>query len=305
METQTNYDLVIYHGGCPDGLGGAWCFWKNMGQETNKFYGGWYGGPAPDVKNKRVLFIDFTFCEKVMRKIVESAAYVKVLDHHKSAEYLRLFEYDNFLLVLDMKRSGCQIAWDELYATDERPWFINDIADRDIWTWSINDSKKTTRAMNALGFYKSLKSFNCITENERSYYVDVGNILNQVDEIKFNECCSKAVNCWAKSLIEPQKIWKVKLIEYDRKYASEVGVKLLEKASDESFDFAAIYSYDIKYNIWKISLRALQDNNIDLTEVVKHFGNGGGHAKAAGFKIYGDNQHTLKTIFKPITKEKR
>lgn len=291
------YDIIIYHGGCPDGIGGAWCYWRKD-RDNNKFYPGQYGKPPPDVTNKKVLFIDFTYPKDVMQLIINSASYVRVLDHHKSALPLRSIKSPKFSLLLDLTRSGAQIAWDELYNNLPRPWFINDIADRDLWKWSIPDSKKTTRGMFGLNYYQSFDKFNKLQSIPRDHFINIGEILLQEDDKACNMICNRATICILRSLTTPELSWKVNLVECsDRSKRSEVGNRL---SSDEKVDFAAMYTYNIKDDEWWISLRASDSSTIDLSEVVKHFENGGGHPKAAGFTIYGKNKQSLRTLFTPV-----
>jgi len=56
---------------------------------------------------------------------------------------------------------------------------------------------------------------------------------------------------------------------------------------------------------WWVSLRALPGSDVDLTEIVKHFGNGGGHAKASGTSIRGKDGHALLSLFKPVPNDMR
>jgi hypothetical protein len=58
-------------------------------------------------------------------------------------------------------------------------------------------------------------------------------------------------------------------------------------------------------NEWWISLRASTKSTVDLTKILKHFGIGGGHAKAAGFVLYGKKGENIKDIFKPLSSRER
>lgn len=295
-------NLVIYHGGCPDGIAGAWSIKYHINSPDTTYHPGSFNKPAPDVKDQNVLFVDFTYTKDVMLDIIKSAKTVRVLDHHKSANFIKEFNYDNFSYVLDMYRSGAQIAWDEM-TDEERPWFIDDIADRDLWQWKREDSKNTTKAIFSLGYYESIDKFstiNLIKKNDDEYknILNIGKILNDDNELNISIICKYAIDCYCVSLKNPSKKWKCKVVECDFSKKSDVGNRL---SSDDSCDFAAMFNYNILSNEWWISLRASDKSDIDLTEVVKHFDRGGGHPKAAGFTIYGNNGHTLRTVFQPIT----
>lgn len=281
--------IVIFHGGCPDGVGAAWCF-KDLADE---FYAASFGKTIPLelVEDKKVIFVDFTYRRDEMKTIIEVAEDVIVLDHHKTAYDLEGLE--NLTLNLDMDRSGAQMAWDYVNNNKPRPWFIDDIADRDLWQWKIPNSKYTTRAMHAQNYYKTIEDFDKLVGQDREKFVDLGKILCEMDEEIYTSLCKRAIDCICTSVKDPSKKWKVKVVECDHMYASEVGNRL-----SKTCDFAAIYRYDLPSDEWWISMRA--NGEIDLTEVAKLFDKGGGHKSAAGITLFGSKGQTLKSVFVPI-----
>ena len=62
---------------------------------------------------------------------------------------------------------------------------------------------------------------------------------------------------------------------------SEIGARLAPDC-----DFAMIWYYDHEDRDIKVSLRAFHEK-VDVSEIAKKFG-GGGHKKAAGFRLPGD-----------------
>jgi oligoribonuclease NrnB/cAMP/cGMP phosphodiesterase (DHH superfamily) len=308
---------VIYHYGCPDGLAGLWCFKKLIeSSDTNKAYKGKFNDVIEEVKGRTLIFVDFTYRVDVMRELLQHAERIVVLDHHKTALDLvdLVKEYNNhkFQLVLDMEHSGAQIAWDYVRGTYDssmhmkfsetfttnRPWFIDDIADRDTWKWQVPDSKFTTKAMNALQFYTSLEAFDKLTEESRAHIIDVGKILDKVESDTINQICKNAVKCYCTSPLDATKTWKVMLIQTTHNLASEVGAALCEKNQD--VDFAVMYRYDILSDEWWLSCRASKESKTDLTEVAKYFSKGGGHAKAAGLTLYNAKGQFLRSVFAPM-----
>jgi len=296
-------DILIYHGGCPDGIGGAWCFWRQDREgKTLQLHPGKFREDTPNVEGKHVLFVDFSYPKDVTERMLQTAASVRVLDHHKSTRPLEDIRHENFSLVLDMDRSGAQIAWDEYYGNGDRPWFIDDIGDRDLWRWDIPDSKATTRAMFGLGFYRDFEKFDKLYYMHRANLLDAGTYLLEDDERTYAMITSHAVDCLCTSPMDRKTSWKVRVVECDHTKASDVGNRLVE---DGKCDFAAMFRYEILRDEWWVSLRANTESNVDLTEVVKHFGNGGGHAKAAGFTILGNLGHNIRTLFQPVAPEAR
>jgi len=296
-------DLVIYHGGCPDGIGGAWAFWRVLSDEPEtKFHPGRHGEEPPVVKGLNVLFVDFSYPIDVMRKVVASAKSVLVLDHHKSSNPLKELHDRKFDMILDMDRSGAQIGWDFMNPGIARPWFIDHIADRDLWRWAIPHTKATTRAMFGSGYYESFEAFDKLKHASLDDIALIGNVLLQDDKRAYTSIMKHATDCFCVSLTDPNVSWKCRVVECEGSKKSEVGNRLVQ---DGLIDFAAMYSYVLDREEWWVSLRALPGSDVDLTEIVKHFGNGGGHPKASGFCIKEADGHTLKTLFKPVDKDAR
>ncbi len=302
--------VIIYHHGCPDGVAGLWALTQliSMKDETNRIYKGMFESviPVEEVKNKHVIFVDFSYKLPDMLTLLPHAKSILVLDHHKSAEALiGLTQNPKFRMILDMTRSGAQIAFDYVsYQLQDgfikRPWFIDVIADRDLWKWQIPDSKELTLAMHKLGCYENLDTFKQILNKPREYFLDIGTILMKAELELIKRHCKSALLCHCCSVKSLTKTWTVMLTDAPHYLVSDVANTLLEE--HKNIDFVASYRYHLPRDEWWISLRAHKTSNIDLSEVAKHFTSGGGHAKAAGIALYGCKDEQLKNVFVPISK---
>lgn len=291
-------DLVIYHGKCPDGTSGAWVLWQLLGKNSSKFYPGKFGETPPNVTDKNVVFVDFTYPADVIKEMLTVAKSIRVLDHHKTALPLTFIMDPKFSFVIDMERSGVQIAWDEVNFDKPRPWFVDAIADRDLWQWKVPNSVETCLAMFSLGYYDSIEKFDAVQYCPKNYLIMVGSILNDKNKAVIDSYVKRAVDCVAQSLTTPDKTWKVRVVECDHTVASDVGNDLV---ADGLCDFAIMFRYDITKNEWWCSARASTKNDIDLTTILKHFDkNSGGHPKAAGFTL--SNGLNLRSILTPAEK---
>jgi oligoribonuclease NrnB/cAMP/cGMP phosphodiesterase (DHH superfamily) len=305
MTSNNEIDLVIYHGGCPDGTASAWCFWKGpLKCNTSKLYYGKIGESPPDVTGKHIVFVDFTYTANVMNEVIDKAASVIVLDHHKTALHLLSNKNPKLTNIIDMNRSGAQIAWDYVNPGTGRPWFIDDIADRDLWAWKILNSKEVTTGLNSLGYYQSMQTFDRIQFLPREYFALAGRSILNYEERIVEGLVKRAITCIASPPGQlkdsSNKTWTVKLVECDHNYSSEVGNRLV---SDGSCDFSVMYRYDIVKNEWLLSCRADQRTSIDLTEILPLFDKtAGGHAKAAGMCIKVSDDYNLRTFFTPVPK---
>jgi oligoribonuclease NrnB/cAMP/cGMP phosphodiesterase (DHH superfamily) len=76
---------------------------------------------------------------------------------------------------------------------------------------------------------------------------------------------------------------------------SDLGNKLANKPLKNGNlpDFGVVWNYNVDTQTWFVSLRG-HDDSPDLSVIAKHFG-GGGHEKAAGFRI--EYPNTLLSIF--------
>lgn len=323
--------VVIYHGGCPDGTAAAWALSLALDNSKTYYHYGRFNEKSPDVKDKEVIFVDFTYPADTILTMLQEATNITVLDHHESARPLTLISDPKFKLHLDLDRSGAQMAWDyaklhssalehsgdlehtpakygtnpagdcelsqfskEVLLSNNRPWFIDDIADRDLWRWQIPGSKNTTRCMFSMGIYEKINSFYKLLNVERSEYVAIGAVLNADDDRIYNGICRSAVDCIIKSPDGTQE-WKVRAVECDHSFASEAGNRL---CLDGKCDFAISYRYNLPKNEWWISCRALPESSIDLTKIVKLFDpKSGGHPKASGMTLKGgDSLQKLLTV---------
>lgn len=325
------FDTVIYHANCADGIAAAWCIWTVLPDEDAcidpdvlsfaEYIPAKYGNPPPDVKDKNVLIVDFSYKKDVMIEMLKVAKHIRILDHHKSAEELKeLFDlYPNFSGIIDMDRSGAQIAYDEIEYTGKfkslnysfkllssRFWIIDHIADRDLWKWEIPTSKDTTRAMFILNMYTSIRNFQNIIEDYELYLErgfkkmsEIGRISNSEHNKRVQFLTNKAYYCTYNS--PTGRVYKVRLVPCTHDYASDVGSNLVE---DNKTDFAVLFRYDFPSKTWYCSTRASKNSDIDLIPILKEIDKqSGGHKKAAGFEINEDTRKNLHTFFKLVDKE--
>jgi len=309
------FDIVIYHSNCPDGLTGAWVFWKYL-QKTAEFLPFKHGDSPPDVTDKRVVIVDFSFPRDVTLQMLKTAKKLVVLDHHKSAER----ELENILLennsfgnisleniplkpyeiVFNMKRSGAQIAWDYVYncsGHDNRPWFVNYVADRDLWQHKLPNTKEISQGLFSSGYFTNFEKLNELTvfnEKDIQHIVEKGTLLLEQTQ--------KEVEFYAKTAVPTiltidGKEFNVNLAASPRVNRSEVGNYI---CSNQKCDFSAVYWFNYALNVWYISLRASENSDCDLSEISSRLPTGGGHRKAAGFTIYGSQNENLYTYFKKL-----
>ena len=260
-------DCVIYHANCTDGFGSAYSAWKLLGNRA-QYYACSHGNKPPDVTGKNVVILDFSFDNKTTKQMIEKAANLLVIDHHKSA-MVELHDISNTLF--DMNKSGATLAWEWFHPGKEPPKFIQYITDRDLWKWELPYSKEFSAAFDMVPFqFEEFEKF-----EDDSVFDDAvkrGSYILAYSKTVIKKVCDKAVN---------KKIngYDVMVVNSSH-WMSEIGAKLAPDC-----DFALIWYYDHNISVIKVSLRAFHDH-VDVSEISKKFG-GGGHKKAAGFVLKG------------------
>lgn len=290
-----NYaNVVLYHKGCFDGVCAAWVYrnWlrtHNINPEFVKFYGiNPNQGRIPKAcTGARVLVLDLCYKQPRMNILLREAASVIVLDHHKTSQGVVVpDEYkDKAKIILDMSRSGCQMAYDFLFPGTQRPQVVEYIGGRDLWKWDLPEAKEITAYIYSKpATFETLEEVNSewnhekyvangkiLLDAKRADVIDIAKsfflasfIITKVDpetkEESIEEHIVKVGDCW----------WANR---------SDVGNYLME--TDINIDFAVLYSYYADTKKFSVSLRG--KDKIDLSKVAEHFG-GGGHPNASAFQ---------------------
>lgn len=312
-------DIVAYHKNCADGTGGAWPFWReNYERYQNDemiIDGVTHGQLPPDVTGKNVVLVDFCFPKKIILEMAKKAKFIVILDHHISARREIVGEHwekslpRNVYAIFDDNQSGAQIAWNFVYPDVPVPWFIDVIADRDLWRWTQPYSKDLSNVLFKGGYY-TWEKFEWLLERSRTPEDEkklISKFLGMTKKDE-NDDMEKEIIAACKGAIMTElttpdgKKYNVKLANCpSHKLRSEVGNRL-----SQDCDFAVTWQYDFLLNEWWCSARASTKSNIDLSLIAAQFHRGGGHAKAAGFTIKGgENLHTyFTTISFPAHRDK-
>lgn len=309
--------LVIYHGNCADGFSAAWCFYHSQeeAQISYDFHPGVYGEELPDVEDRVVYMVDFSYKADKVREILEVCHGLYFIDHHKTAiEDLKQFtDHPKFIAYTDLERSGAMLAWDFLYNTQwefgavgesgypkpkflreatrdlqiyrEPPLLLDHVQDRDLWKFKLDGTRPIQAAM--LSY---------------EYTFEKWDEMMRPDD-KSNQLVTK-MELWREGAAIERKHFKdiAELLAVATRWmhiggflvptanlpytlASDAGHMLLQ--TSKNADFAATY-YDTE-NHRVFSLRST-DNRTDVSLVAANYG-GGGHRNAAGFKV--DRMHSL------------
>lgn len=277
-----NRPLVIYHGNCADGFSAAWCFWRKYGTGAD-YVAGVYQQEPPDVTDRDVYLVDFSYKAPVVADMLRKARSVTLIDHHKTAiDDLSPLKADmaatnnngmgdNFGWFCDLNRSGATLAWDYLFPGEDRPLLLGHVEDRDLWRFKLPG----TREIQAFVF-------------SHEYSFDLWDKLmsaDQVELLKMTAAGAAIERKHHKDVAELVAVCKRRMVigAYDVPVAS-LPYTLVSDAAHlmaQGEPFAACYWDTAEGRVF--GLRAT-DDGVDVSEVAKQYG-GGGHAKAAGFKV--------------------
>jgi oligoribonuclease NrnB/cAMP/cGMP phosphodiesterase (DHH superfamily) len=268
-----NKPLAIYHKNCSDGFGAAYSIWVKHKDEFEYFAADYKDKILPDVSNRDVYMIDFSYKKPVIENMLQTANSITILDHHDSAEkeLNDLFNSGKINGIFDMNRSGAMITWQYFNPDLPVPKIIEHIQDRDLWKFDLPYTREIQSTVFSMAYDFEVwdKLFQTdintlIMEGvgiDRKHLKDVNELINgckhfaKIDE-HIVPCCN---------------------IPYI--YSSEAGCIM-----SKGYPFAFCYTYC--GNTVKFSLRSNYPNNnsINVANLAVKYG-GGGHVRASGFEI--------------------
>jgi len=265
IQDPNSVNCVIYHADCTDSFGAAYSAWKCLGNRA-EYHACKHGTIPPDVVGKNVVILDFSFDNITTKKMIEDAAGLLVIDHHKSA-MVELHDISD--THFDMTKSGAILSWEFFHPGKEPPKFIRYIMDRDLWKWELEYSKEFSAAFDMVPFeFEEFEKF-----EDDSVFDDAAKRGSYI--LAYSKTVVKKVSDKASK----RKLGgKDVLVVNSSHWMSEIGGKLAPDC-----DCAIIWYWDHEAQNTKVSLRSFHDT-VDVSEIAKKYG-GGGHKKAAGFQL--------------------
>ncbi|PRP82716.1 DHH family phosphohydrolase [Planoprotostelium fungivorum] len=283
LPTPSEVEVVLYHHECPDGTAAAFAAWKLLKKKNVTFYGAKRGDQPPRwVAGKIVAIFDFCYSLEETKFLLEKCRGLLIMDHHKSG--MDELKHLSPNIYFDMERSGARLAWDYFHPNQAPPLFLKYIEDRDLWKWSMADSK-------AFGAY--LDTVPCNYE-EYDTFCDDSVMRGAVEKgrailsyIEYNVSRSTR-----RGYLTDFLGYKVMVLNCTH-LMNEIGNEL---ALQPACDFALVWQYDHHSDKIIVSMRS-SNMKVDLSEIARQFG-GGGHTKAAAFRWSGTIQQLLKQVKK-------
>lgn len=288
VEITAKPPLVIYHADCNDGLAAAWCVmdaYRSIGTEV-ELYAAKYQTPPPDVTNRFVIIVDFSYKRPVLLQMLEKATRIEIYDHHKSArEDLEGLDHEKLLVVFDMERSGAGITWDEFHLDEgseptARPWFIDYIEDNDLWRHKLPECKAVLEWLRS---HPTAQHFDFFDANKYGDVPDFvfrdGRAILRAKKILVEQAMTFAHRVQFQL---PEGLTEMFVSNVPFFLASEVGHALAERNKATSRTPVGITYYRQADGRWSLSFRSV--DGYDCSQIALKFG-GGGHKGAAGATV--------------------
>ena len=265
--------LILYHGGCNDGFGGAWAAWKKFGSKAE--YIPMYRNETPKIPTgKEIYFIDYMFPLEVIKKYIAKNKRVTAIDHHVSMEEaVKLTQSPSFSL----DNSGSVLAWKYFHPGKKIPLLLRYIEDRDIWKFKMPKSREILSGTNFSNEKTyTFKGFEALVKNFektsfRNQCIEDGKIVRSVwDEI------NKKIATYAEEVMFEG--FKCLAVCAPHMFSSQVGNDLV--GGNKKIGIAIIWYAE--GGMIKVSLRSR--GKFDVSKLAEKHG-GGGHKHAAGFLV--------------------
>lgn len=278
--------VIIYHGSmCMDGFTSAWVCRQRFQHTETEFHAANYQESPPDVDGKHVVLVDFSYKSDVLREVIDRAASVLVLDHHKSAiedlHWLptveteeqwaeRAFSSEPYAACFASNRSGAGIAWDFYFPTTPRPWIVNYVEDADLWRFRLPFAREVRAAI--YSYEQTFETWDLLANSSPAEVIGEGAHIRRAQD--------KQVRDLVHALRHYVRLdgHVVPCVNLPFTHASDAGHLMCTE--EPQYPFAVIYFQG--RNSVTYSMRSQGD--FDVQAIARKFG-GGGHKNAAGFRL--------------------
>jgi len=271
--------LVIYHSNCADGFSAAWCFWHAFRDGADYFPGVYQQEPPPAIVGRDVYLVDFSYKRAVVEAMLRLANSVTLIDHHKTAieDLQPLFPQHVAAGALalnayvDLERSGATLAWDYLFPEEPRPLLLGHIEDRDLWRFKLPGTREIQAAVFSHEY--TFEQWDKLMAADRVELLQMTAAGAAIERKHHKDVAELLKVCQRRMVIGGHDV-PVASLPYTM--SSDAGHLMAQGEA-----FAACYWDTVEGRVF--SLRAT-DAGVDVSEIAATYG-GGGHAKAAGFKV--------------------
>lgn len=280
--------VVIYHGNCPDGFGGAWAAWKKFGAKAAYLPARDRSAPPVPLKNKIVYLIDYTYDAPIVKKLIKDNIRVTAIDHHASQlEAIKLTEH----YLYDVKHSGATLTWQYFHPGKKMPMLLRYVEDRDTWKWKVPHSREMLMLIDLAEFdFKTWSRLAKDIDDPRIHatYIKKGALL----ALHYRSLYEKLLSGAELAKFAGKKIYILNCPYY---FADDLGHALAVK----THSFALLWNES--GGRIRCSLRS--EGKTDVAKIAKKYG-GGGHKQSSGFSFPVGKKTPWKLLPSTFSKER-
>lgn len=254
------FKLCIYHANCNDGFCAAWLF--HRAYPDAEFHAATYGDTPPDVRDRDVYILDFSYKRDVLLALIRDAESLTLLDHHVTAK-ADLADIEGATIVFDMTKSGARLAA-EFLQLPSAPMLVDYTEDRDLWRWQLPSSREINAALSS--YPRNFAIWDLLDASSIDELAVEGAAILRYQQQLVDAACRHAELVRIGDHDVP--------VCHSTVLQSEIGERLCQGRPYALIWWCAGDKY-------VCSLRS-SPHGLDVSEIAKHYG-GGGHKNAAGF----------------------
>jgi hypothetical protein len=264
---------VLYHGGCPDGFGGAYAAWKKFGDAAD-YIPVEHQKPAPEhLEGKELYLLDFCYEKETMDKLLAQAKTLTILDHHEGVQEV-IESMPNH--VYDTERSGASISWNYFHPEVPLPTFLRYVQDADLFRKMPDDERAIiTYAYAQPWHFTTWDTFvrNAEDAGERAKMVERGTIYKEYFKLLAHQLAGTA------ELVTFEG-YTCYLVAGEKMFITELGDQLRQTHPP----LALI----VRANAHGLRISIRSDESVNAAELAQKYG-GNGHPRSAAFSLaFGD-----------------
>lgn len=266
--------VILYHGNCPDGFGGAYAAWKKFGDAAEYVpLSRDTAPPAPESFSGAALyFVDFSFDQELMDAYVSHAKSVAVLDHHEGVKDV-IKSMPEYRYATD--HSGAVITWNYFHPDTPVPTLLQYIEQGDLYRFDLPHAD-------------ALLSYVYTIPHSFSAWENLSRELEDPEQFEKRRLMGEQFAAH-KDIVVEQIMHLAELVEFEgyrcylascsKQFTSQVGNKLARKLPPIAL-IASVHAWGLR-----VSLRS--DGTTDVSELARRHG-GNGHPYAAAFSLRWD-----------------
>lgn len=260
--------VVLYHGECKDGFGGAWAAWKVFGSRARYIPYRHGDVPKTDFSGADVYFIDLAYPLPELQLVKKANKRVVIIDHHKSnADKIAFADESSY----EMEHSGSVLAWMYFHPKTAVPKLLAFIEDTDLGRWALPHTKEAFAYIGAHPYEfkewdRLAKTFASARTRNKAFAEGklvlarergiVEELAADAEEVEF-----EGYRCFAAN--SPMLM-------------TAIGTELVRRKPPISIVWSKRAGH------YRVSLRSAGET--DVAKIAQKYG-GGGHKNAAGFTV--------------------